>query len=52
VIKASPGGKSVHTSAVTSFLVGGLANGTSYTFRVAAVNKDGPGPASSPSAAV
>jgi hypothetical protein len=52
VITASPGGKSVHTSVVTSFLVGGLVNGTAYTFTVAAVNASGTGPASSPSATV
>jgi Fibronectin type III domain len=52
VIKASPGGKSVKTSVVTSFLVGGLNNGTAYQFSVAAVNKYGTGPASSLSAAV
>jgi len=52
VIKAWPGGKSVRTSVVTSFLVGGLANGRAYTFAVAAVNKDARGPESRPSAAV
>ncbi|MGO8956723.1 MAG: fibronectin type III domain-containing protein [Streptosporangiaceae bacterium] len=49
VITASPGGKSVHTSAVTSFLVGGLRNTTAYSFTVAAVNKAGVGHASRPS---
>src|SRR5215469_5995290 len=52
VIKAYPGGKSVRTRAVKSFLVGGLKNGTSYTFTVAAVNKSGTGPASRRSAAI
>ena len=46
VIKAFPSGKSVRTSAVTSFLVGGLANNTAYAFTVAAINKNGTGPAS------
>jgi Fibronectin type III domain len=52
VIKAFPGGKTVRTRAVRSFLVGGLKNGTSYAFTVAAVNKSGTGPASRRSAAV
>lgn len=52
VIKAFPGGKTVHTRAVTSFLVGGLRNGTKYTFTVAAVNRKGTGPASPRSAPV
>jgi hypothetical protein len=52
VVKASPGGKTVHTRAVRSFLVGGLRNGATYTFTVAAVSKSGTGPASSRSAAI
>lgn len=52
VVRAAPGGKSVRTSAVNSFLVGGLANNTAYRFTVTAVNKSGSGPASRPSAAV
>ncbi|HET9896753.1 MAG TPA: fibronectin type III domain-containing protein [Streptosporangiaceae bacterium] len=52
VIKASPGGATVRTSVVTAFLVGGLKNGKTYKFTVTATNKDGTGPASSPSAAV
>jgi hypothetical protein len=52
LIKAAPGGKSVRTSTVNRFLIGGLKNGTAYTFTVAAVNKNGTGPSSRPSAAV
>jgi hypothetical protein len=51
-ITASPGGKTAKTSNVTSFVVGGLTNGTSYTFTVAAINSAGTGPNSIPSAAV
>jgi hypothetical protein len=52
VITAAPGGKSVRTSVVTSFLVGGLTDGTAYRFTVRAVSKNGTGPGSRPSAAV
>lgn len=52
VITASPGGKTAKTTNATSFTVGGLTNGTSYTFTVAATNSAGTGPQSSPSAAV
>ncbi len=40
------------TSAVTTQLISGLTNGTSYTFTVAAVTAWGSGPASAPSPAV
>ena len=40
------------TAANTSTTVGGLTTGTTYTFRVEAVNSNGPGPASAASNAV
>jgi hypothetical protein len=41
-----------HTSTSTHQTVTGLANGSSYRFRVAAINTNGTGPYSNPSAAV
>jgi hypothetical protein len=52
LITASPGGKAVSTSAVTSFLVGGLTDRLAYRFSVQARNGDGTGPASGFSAVV
>jgi hypothetical protein len=52
VITASPGGKTAKATNVTSFTVGGLTNGTPYTFTVAAVNSAGIGPKSNPSTAI
>ena len=52
VITASPGGNTARTTAVTSFTVGALTNGTGYTFTVSAVNSAGSGPKSAPSTPV
>ncbi|HEX8700301.1 MAG TPA: fibronectin type III domain-containing protein, partial [Myxococcaceae bacterium] len=52
-VTASPGGAQVSVGADSlSATLTGLANGTSYTFVVAAQNAQGPGPASEPSSPV
>ncbi|MBU6328891.1 MAG: fibronectin type III domain-containing protein [Acidobacteria bacterium] len=49
---ATPGGASCTTTGALTCTIGGLTNGTKYTIVVVGSNAAGPGPASSPSAAV
>jgi hypothetical protein len=51
-VVASPGGKTCQTTTARSCVVAPLANGTSYTFTVVAINPVGAGTASTASAAV
>ncbi len=51
-VTSSPGGLTCTTTGELSCVVAGLDNGTPYTFTVIATNVVGPGPASTPTAAV